>query len=246
MKTLIKIYGYARVSSTKQSIDRQIRNIRAAEPEAIIIQETYTGRQVEGRERFERLIRQAMREAQGGADVTIIFDSVSRMCRSASEGCAIYQQLFDAGVALRFLREPHIDTAVYQQAMDKRIEPAATGDHAADELLSAITDGINRYMIRLAERQIEIAFEQAEKEVEDLRQRTREGVETARLRGKQIGGQRGRKLTVKKAGPALEVIRKHSRDFEGTLTDAECIKLAGISRNTFYKYKKRLKEEIGR
>lgn len=36
-------------------------------------------------------------------------------------------------------------------------------------------------------KQIRIAFEQAEKEVMDLRQRTREGIETAKLNGKQIG-----------------------------------------------------------
>lgn len=51
--------------------------------------------------------------------------------------------------------------------------------------------GINNYFKRLAEKQIRIAFEQAQKEVDDLHQRTREGIETARLNGKQIGQKRG-------------------------------------------------------
>lgn len=85
------------------------------------------------------------------------------------------------------------------------------------------------------------ASNQAEKEVNDLHQRTREGIETARLNGKQIGGIAGRKLNVKKAAQAKEIIRKHSKDFDGTLGDKEVIKLADVSRNTFYKYKAELK-----
>ena len=98
-------------------------------------------------------------------------------------------------------------------------------------------------MLRLAEKQIQLSFRQAQKEVDDLHQRTREGIETARLQGKQIGGVTGRKLNVKKAAAAKEVILKHSRDFNGTLSDAECMKLVGIARNTFYRYKKQLKNE---
>ena len=92
-------------------------------------------------------------------------------------------------------------------------------------------------------KQIRLAFDQAEKEVSDLHQRTKEGIETARLNGKQIGGVQNRKLHVKKADQAKKLIRKHSRDFSGSLTDEECMKLAGVSRNTFYRYKKQLREE---
>ena len=92
----------------------------------------------------------------------------------------------------------------------------------------------------LAEKQIIKAFEQSEKEVSDLRQRTREGIETARLNGKQIGQQSGRKLNIKKKAPAMEKIRQYSRDFDGDLNDRDTIKLVGLSRNTYYKYKKEL------
>ena len=43
-----------------------------------------------------------------------------------------------------------------------------------------------------------------------------------------------------------EQIKKYSRDFDGTLTDADCIKLIGIARNTYYKYKRELREELTR
>ena len=37
-----RIYGYARISRAKQSIDRQIRNIKSSYPAATIIQEVFT------------------------------------------------------------------------------------------------------------------------------------------------------------------------------------------------------------
>ena len=89
---------------------------------------------------------------------------------------------------------------------------------------------------------LEIKVEQAEKEVKDLQQRTKEGIETARLNGKQIGQKKGNKLNVKKEAPAKELILKHSRDFGGTLTDKEVMLLAKVSRNTYYKYKSDLKK----
>ena len=227
----MKTYGYARISWKSQSIDRQIRNIKETHPEAILLQESYTGTKVEGRREFERLLR----IIQPGD--RIIFDSVSRMSRNAEEGFALYHRLFQAGIELVFLKEPHINTETYRETAEKQISAIRTGDDATDELLAAITAGINRYMLRLAEKQIQLAFDQAQKEVDDLHQRTREGIETARLQGKQIGGQKGRKLHVKKADQAKKLILKYSRDFNGTLTDGECMKLIGIARNTYYRYK---------
>lgn len=239
---MVKEYGYARISRKKQSIDRQIRNIKAAFPAAHIVQEAFTGTKVEGRKEFEKLLKQAKKEAAQGVKVIIIFDSVSRMSRNAEDGIRIYKELFACGIELVFLKEPHINTSVYKDAIEKQIETVETGDAATDELMAAITQGINRYMMRLAERQIELAFSQSAKEVEDLHQRTKEGLETARLAGKQIGGVKGRKLNVKKAAATKEIIRRHSQDFEGTLTDAECMKLCGVARNTYYKYKKEMRE----
>ena len=105
-----------------------------------------------------------------------------------------------------------------------------------------IFKGLNNYFRKLAEKQIRIAFEQAEKEVKDLHQRTKEGIETARLNGKQIGQKPGKKLNVKKKVPAMEKILKFSKDFDGVLNDPECIRIIGISRNTYYKYKRELKK----
>lgn len=226
-KETARIYGYARISRPQQSIDRQIRNIKKEYPGAIILQEAFSGRSMERPEWIK--ICNKLRPGD-----TIVFDSVSRMSRSADEGVKTYFELYENGVSLVFLKEHYIDTAVYAENMQDKISLKGTDE---DEIFK----GLNNYFRKLAERQIRIAFEQSEKEVQDLRQRTREGIETARLNGKQIGQRSGNKLRVKKEAPAKEKIRKYSRDFEGTNTDAECIKLIGISRNTYYKYKRSLR-----
>ena len=87
-----------------------------------------------------------------------------------------------------------------------------------------------------------VAFDQAEKEVADLHQRTKEGIEIAKLAGKQIGKSKGDTWETKKSKEAKQIILKHSRDFGGTLADVDVIKLTGIARKTYYKYKKELRE----
>ena len=48
----------------------------------------------------------------------------------------------------------------------------------------------------------------------------------------------------KKSIAAKEGIRKYSKAFGGTLNDQECMKLLGITHNTYYKYKLELREEM--
>ena len=97
---------------------------------------------------------------------------------------------------------------------------------------------------RMPAERIIIAFEQAEKEVADLHQRTKEGIETARRKGKQIGRKQGAVVTTKKSVRAKQEILKHSKDFGGTLTDVDCMRMIGIARNTYYRYKSQLKSAL--
>ncbi len=224
----MKQYGYARISTGKQNIERQIRNIKAACSNAIIVKETYTGTKFQGRKELEKLLG----KIQKGD--SIIFDSVSRMSRNAEEGFELYEELFGKGINLVFLKEPHISTETYKKAMMNQL--TMTGDK-----VDFILEGINRYLMELAKEQIRLAFEQAEKEVTDLRQRTREGIETARLNGKQIGQPEGATYETKKAKETKAIILKHNKDFGGSLNDMETMKQAGVSRKSFYKYKKELK-----
>ena len=233
----MSVYGYCRISTPQQNIERQVRNIAATYPEAHIVREVYTGTGCQGRWELDNVLH----TVQPGD--TIVFDSVSRMSRSAEEGCALYETLYNRGVTLCFLKEPHINTDTYKQALQRQVSTTPeTGSAATDRFVSGIMDALNLYTADLAKEQIRLAFAQAQKEVEDLHQRTREGLMTARLNGKQIGQTPSRKLNIKKSAPCKEQIKKYSRNFDGTLTDAECIKLIGIARNTYYKYKREIRE----
>lgn len=224
---LTMIYGYCRISTAKQSIERQIRNIKSPYPEAVIIQEIFTRTRIDRKE-WQKLF------AKVKSGDTIVFDSVSRMSGNAEDGFSAYEDLYNRGVSLVFLKEPHINTDTYKQALANNVK--LTGGN-----VDYILEGVNKYLMALAKEQIRLAFEQSEKEVEDLHQRTREGIETARLNGKQIGQRPGAKLTTKKSIAAKEIITKHSKDFHGTLDDGEVMTLTGLSRNTYYKYKRELR-----
>lgn len=223
-----KIYGYVRISTKSQNIERQVRNVLQEYPDAIIVKEIFSGTKFQGRKELEKILK----IIQPGD--TLVFDSVSRMSRNADEGVAVYKELFSKNVNLVFLKEKHINTDTYKKALSNQIDMTGTP-------VDMILEGINKYLMILAEEQIRIAFRQAEKEVEDLHRRTSEGLQTARLNGKQIGQKKGATLQVKKKIPKMEEIRRYSRSFEGNLNDKEVMRLIGLSRNTYYKYKKELK-----
>jgi len=222
-----KDYGYGRISTKRQSIDRQIRNILAAYPDAIIFKEVFTGTKFYGRKELDKLLRVVK------SGDRIVFDSVSRFARDADRGVALYFELYDKQISLVFLKEPHINTEVYREALQRQV--VLTGED-----VDYILEGVNQYLHKLAEKQIRIAFEQAEKEVEDLHKRTAEGLVTAKLEGKQVGGIKGKKLNVKKAIAAKSKIEELSKDFDGTLNDIDLMAVVGVSRNTFYKYKREI------
>lgn len=231
-------YGYARISTAKQKIERQIDNIKAEFPDAVIITEKYTGTTAD-RPEWNKLVEQVRKETEKGTEVMLVFDEVSRMSRNAQEGFRDYKTFYDMGVRLVFLKERLIDTDNFRQALESKISMTGTD---VDIILTAV----NAYLMKLAERQIEIAFQSAQAEVDHLHQRTSEGVRKAQAAGKRVGREAGATAgngfrESEKSIQAKNVIRKHSRDFGGSLSDAECIKLTGLARNTYYKYKRALK-----
>lgn len=233
-----KEYGYCRISTNKQNIERQVRNIRSAYPAAVIVKEVFTGTKFQGRKELDKILMAAR------AGDTIIFDSVSRMSRDATEGFLVYEELFIKGINLIFLKEPHINTDTYSKAIESKLQIAFnSGDLATDELMESIVAALNKYIMNLAKRQIQLAFIQSEKEVTDLHQRTKEGIETARLNGKQIGQIKGRVLITKKSVDAKEKIKRYNNTFGGSLNNEETWKLIGISKMTVYHYKRELLEK---
>jgi len=231
------IWGYARVSTPKQKLERQVDNIRRAFPDAVIIQEEFTGATLD-RPKWNGL------ETRLKCGDTVVFDEVSRMSRNAIEGMDLYEQLFDKGVRLVFLKEPHINSDVYRQAMDVQMtKQKETGHASTDKLISTITEALHDYMIDLAREQIQLAFQTAQHELDFLHKRTREGVRKAQADGKQVGRAEGAHVETKKAKECKPKISKHSKSFGGSLNDEELKQMLGISYGSLYKYKRELKKD---
>lgn len=225
----MKIYGYVRVSTLEQNEERQIKNIKKKYPDAIILSDEFTGKTM------DRPIWNKLYPKLKKGDV-LVFDEVSRMSRNAEEGFETYQRLYEKGVELIFLKEPHINSSVYMEVA----QAPETGDRDLDETL---IKGLNEYLMRLAKKQIQLAFEQSQHETEFRAQRVTEGkagrreqnerallkygsVEEALKHPEEFkpdGRLKGDKLHIKKAEPIKALIREYSRDFDGHNTDAEVL-----------------------
>lgn len=264
----MKIYGYVRVSTLEQNKERQIQNILRDYPKAVIMTEEYTGKTM------DRPVWSKLYSKLKKGDV-VVFDEVSRMSRNAEEGFKVYQELFEKGCQLIFLKEPYLNTDVFSGQIQRAT--VKTGKDYLDQGLKIILMGV-------AEEQIKIAFEQSQAETDLRAQRAGEGIAEAKKHNEelevlypdsykdhpeysQIGREKGDKLTIKKAEPIKALIRKYSRDFDGTLSDMELLGVlstktvkipnkkrsgkveereisAKLSRNTLYKYKKEMREEV--
>lgn len=229
-----KIIGYIRISTKKQKLERQEENILKIYPEAKIIKEIFTGT-TQNRPEWQKLKKKVDNSYK------LVLDSVSRMSRNADEGVDEYFELLEKGVELEFLKEPYINTKVYEEQL-KINNSIQVEDKNLNE---TILKGVREYLKRIAAQQIRIAFEQAEKEVLDLRERTKEGLRETKKRGTKLGRIKGKTYETKKSKEMKEKIKKLSKDFEGNLKDIEILDLLKIARMSYYKYKKQLLEERG-
>lgn len=231
------VYGYCRVSTKHQRITRQVTNITELYPDAVIIKEFYTGT-TQNRPKWDKLIKQL----EPGD--TIVFDSVSRMSRNAAEGFKDYKMLYEMGIDLVFINEPLINTAIFDSTKSNLLEISVeTGNAAIDDYFTGNITLINNLLMALAEEQIKSAFQQSEKEVIDLHTRISQGMRESKKNGKQIGLTKGTTLVTEKSLQCKSIIKKHAVDFGGTLSDKEVMTLCNVSRNSYYKYKRELKEE---
>ena len=231
------IYGYVRISTRQQSLDRQKDNIKSRYPTAYIVEEIYTGTSLH-RPKGEALYKQLK------AGDTVVFDEVSRMSRDAKEGFALYKELYLKNVNLAFLKEPHLDTSSYKAALNKASLATGvsinTGKASSDNLMMGMVALIRQFLLEKADEDIKLAFERSQQEVDYIHERTREGMAQARLHGRQIGREKGKLYETQKSKTSKEDIQKMAKAFGGQYSDKDCIRILKLSKNTYYKYKKEL------
>ena len=239
MKNEKMIVGYARVSTPKQSLRRQIENLKAAYPDIVVISEVYTG-STDNRPKWKKL----MRQCRAGIVRKLVFDEVSRFSRNAEEAIVEYKELYELGIELEFLKEPHINSKIYRDASERKINIATEGmDAETAALINTVIGGLNDYLLSVAEKQIYLAFEHAQKERELLAKRTSEGLKQAKLMGSKVGRQPGQKLETRKAKRAKRIIRNYYELLGGELTATQCYTLAQITKSTFYRYLTEMRQE---
>lgn len=178
-------FGYARVSTGEQSLDRQNDELTAAGAE-MVYSEVGSGKKGAVRPQWDELLR-SLRKGD-----TLMFTELSRLGRSTSQLSQLADDLSDRGISLRILNLG-IDTGT-----------------PSGKLVYSIIAAV------------------AEMERDLLIERTNSGLAASRARGRKGGRKR-------EFSPAA-VRRAQDRYDQGELSVAEIARLAGVSRQTLYRY----------
>ena len=150
------IFGYARVSTIEQNLDRQLDALNAAGAEEII-QEKMTGTKAD-RPQLNKLLDKLRK-----GDIILIAD-LTRLSRSTKDLFSLVEQIEKKGANIKSLKESWMDTTTPQ-----------------GKLMFTIFAGVSQF-----ERDL-------------ISQRTKEGLEAARARGKKGGRKPKLDLAKKKA-----------------------------------------------
>lgn len=236
--------GYLRISSEAQILDRQRRNIKNACPEAILIEEKYTGTTMK-RPNWTKL----MASCEKGNVSDIYFDEPSRMGRTAKDCFDTYKHLYlDLGINLHFLKGSHINTSVYQQSLANKMSDKITADSAdpaANKMLNAILEAIQEYMLALIEKQIFLVFQESENEAKLLGERTKSGLAAAKRRGVKFNNNLGYHYKNKEEWRCRYLIIKYHVDFGGVFGTKKVAVIINHSIQCTQKYIDTLKVEQG-
>lgn len=217
------LYAYCRVSTKDQKLERQEKNIKEYYKERledlIFFEEKFTGT-TSDRPEWKKLIK-IVREGD-----TIIFDSVSRMSRDGEEGYNDYLNLWKRKINLIFLNEQYLNTEIFnsQVKIYDKIE-----NIEIDDTFSPLIKGIVETLKNILRKQIKVAFEQAEKERDDIVKRITEG---QRLTEKKMGRPKRKIPEVLKNEIIDGYINSRKKDIKYFIDNYK------ISRKTFYNYLK--------
>ena len=188
-------YGYARVSTTTQNLDRQIDELlKLGIDEKNIYQDKESGKDF-NRTNYKKLVRKLK------PNDTLFIKSIDRLGRN-------YSMVLDEW---RFLtKEKNIDIVVIDMPLlDTRIEGKnLVGKFIADVVLQVLSFV-------------------AENERETMKQRQKEGIRMAKLRGVKFG-----RPSIPMPDGFIEIAERYKRK---EITSGEAVKMSGLTRGTFYR-----------
>jgi DNA invertase Pin-like site-specific DNA recombinase len=178
------LFGYARVSTLEQNLDRQVDALKAAGAEEII-QEKITGTKAD-RPQLNRLLDKIRK-----GDIILVAD-LTRLSRSTKDLFSLVDQIEKKGAYIKSLKESWLDTTTPQ-----------------GKLMFTFMAGISQF-----ERDL-------------ISQRTKEGLDSARARGK-VGGRKP-KLDSNKKKTVYDLYQKKE------MTVMEICNMFEITKPTLYK-----------
>lgn len=213
LQSLMKTYGYC----CGENIEGQEQSILETYPNAIIVKDAS-----EWNEICKNLYK----------GDTLVYVYVSVINGDYIEAIKLYKYFYDKEINLVFLKEPHLNTDVFNKALDNCLSyNGLKSDMACKALMTLVGE------------QIRIAIEEPIKESVCINQRKNYGDGKNCTNEKQVGQKKGAKLTTKKSIKMKEIILNTSKDFNGTLTDPEMLEFTKLARGTYYKYKRELRQE---
>jgi DNA invertase Pin-like site-specific DNA recombinase len=178
------IFGYARVSTLDQNLERQTDQLQHFGCERIF-QEKVTGSKKE-RPQLEKLLDQLR-----SGDIIIVTE-LTRLSRSVKDLFSLVDVIHQKGAHMKSLKEPWLDTTTPQ-----------------GKLLFAIFAGVSQF-----ERDL-------------ISERTREGLSSARARGRQGG---------RPPKPEKDIELALNMYDHKTCSITEIVKATGVGKTTLYRY----------
>lgn len=192
----MSIYGYARVSSREQNLDRQIIALQAYVPEEQIIVDKQSGKNL------DRPGYQALKGALGLRSGDVLYvKSLDRLSRSKTDIKNELQWYKDHNITLKIIDLP-----------TTMLDFGEGQDWIKDMVTNIL---------------IEVMSSIAEQERLSIRQRQREGIDAAKLKGKHLG-----RPKIQMPNQFIEV---YTRWKSNKITAVYAMQLLHLKRSTFYR-----------
>lgn len=198
------VFGYARVSSRDQNLDRQLDQLRKEVPdERSIITDMQSGKTFD-RKGYNTLIGSEHNTPLLRSGDLLIITSLDRLGRNYSEIHAQWSRITkEIGADIRVLDMPMLDTTAGDGSLDHRF---------------------------IADLVLQILAYVSEKERQSIKERQRQDINAAKLRGRKFG-----RPKIEIPDNYQEIIREWK---EGKINAKEAMNKTGLKRTTFYKLSK--------
>lgn len=210
----MKRYGYHRTSTKEQHLDRGVTEInRYCAANNLELEKIFTDQQTG--KNFNRPRYIIMKEDVLREGDELIITEVDRLGRNKQETLKELQYYRDNGIRVKILELP--TTLMDLSAMD-------------NAMARMIMETINNMLI-------ELYATMAQAEIEKKEKRQKEGIEAKKARGEWNDYGRPAVITVE------EFVKEYQKVITGEMRPFQLMKQLGMSKATFYRYKKRAEIE---